>query len=463
MANAPQNVSLVTKSNSVGEARDRFLGDVKAWAYACIERYKDQPPTTGHDQLTYTTGWEPYLQVSCDEHVLHFLLDVQEKTAAFFADEGLWRHGYWRMQEAHHGTEHFELFLGFMNRVAPGNPVTQRQIVDAVEHVGNWCPEVPEWFDFSTGLFRSLFFGADGARPDEHELNMPDHLRCANLLALAFEVTHDRKYLKLAESYSARWAAAICGHDQLPIGLTREGALYELSGANEDGYRSFAGMAGRLDTDLDRAENILASGGIQLFLRLWDSSRKEVFLGAVKRLLSVLVDALPDPDAGPVADAIRQYRNVTGERDYDQYVMQVVATLTPFDIHGIGVELPEKKKQRPPGVGKRSDMPVWYEDGRPRRHNPMLLATAAQIDDDPEMATRSLDLARAYFALAVRLMPDGRDHGCAARTVSAIARGHGRNNHAGMTTAVLLPIMQSRGHVWNSQPFAGLLRVFSET
>ena len=72
--------------------------------------------------------------------------------------------------------------------------------------------------------------------------------------------------------------------------------------------------------------------------------------------------------------------------------------------------------------------------------NPITLAVAAEILGDDALAARALDLARAYFALARQALPDGRDHGCAARTVSAVARGHGRDNHAGVVTAVLGPL-----------------------
>lgn len=430
----------VFQSQSPKDACDLFLEDVKTWANACVERYSDQPPTDGHDQLTYTTGWEPYIEVSRDEHVLQFLASARDEAASRFACTDKWRHGYWRMQEAHHGTEHFEIFLGFMLRIDPGNPDTVRQLVDAAEHLGNWSPDVPEWFDYSTGLFRSLHFGADGIRADKHELNMPDHLRCANLLMLAYDATHESKYLELAESYSRSWASAICDQDsRLPIGLTRDGVIYDLPGQQEKTYRSVAGMAGVLDTDMERAENILASGGIQLFVRQWQETHQEVFLHAAKRLLMVLSGALSDVDAGPVADAIRIFRRATGRHDFDRCVTQAVAELSPFDVCSIAIELPQILKRRPPGVGKRADMPTWYEDGCPRRHDPILLSLAAEIQDDHRLATRAVDLARAYFALSVKLLPDGRDHGCAARTVSAVARGHGRNNHAGMTTAVLLP------------------------
>ena len=431
---------------TLDEAADLFLADVRRWVYAAIERYAGKQPTDVHDQLTYTTGWEPYLRVCHDEHVLRFLSLARDDTAAHFSRSGEWRHGYWRMQEAHHGTEHFELFLGLMTRVAPGDAVTVGQLVDAVEHLGNWNSDVPEWFDYKSGLFRSLFFGADGVRADKRQLNMPDHLRCANLLLLAHGATGESHYLDLAVAYSQCWAAAISDPEYpLPAGIADDGVVYELSGAGEGAYRSFAGMAGRLDDDLDRAENILASGGVQLFLRLWQHGHRTVFLDAATRLVTVLARALEDPDAGAVADAIRCYRRVTGRRDFDDHVMRVVRRLDPYGIGTIGLSMPPAAERRPAGVGKRSDQLAWYENNRPRRHSPMLLSLAAEIEDDLDLARCALEVARTYLDLAVRLLPDGRDHGCAARTVSAVARGHGRDNHAGMTTAVLWPMLQHFG------------------
>ncbi|MYJ79220.1 MAG: hypothetical protein F4047_13975 [Caldilineaceae bacterium SB0670_bin_27] len=92
-------------------------------------------------------------------------------------------------------------------------------------------------------------------------------------------------------------------------------------------------------------------------------------------------------------------------------------------------------------MGKRSDAPRWLENSRERRHNPITLAVAAEIEGDSALHARAVDLARTYFLLARDAFPDGRDHGCSARSVSAIARGHGRENHAGMTTAVLGPAL----------------------
>ena len=86
-------------------------------------------------------------------------------------------------------------------------------------------------------------------------------------------------------------------------------------------------------------------------------------------------------------------------------------------------------------------MPNWFENGTPRRHSPVLLSVLAEIDGDSALATRSIDIARTYFALAREALPDGRRHGCAANTISAIARGHGRENNTGMVTGVLGPLI----------------------
>ena len=137
---------------------------------------------------------------------------------------------------------------------------------------------------------------------------------------------------------------------------------------------------------------------------------------------------------------MRTYRKLTSSSRYDNAVMAAASRLNPQKIEVLGIEPIVKRDRKPPGIGKRGDMAEWFEDARPRTCNPILLATAAQIANDPALATRAIDLAAAYFELARRVYPDGRDHGCSARSVSAIARGHGRDNNAGVVTAVLQPI-----------------------
>lgn len=237
--------------------------------------------------------------------------------------------------------------------------------------------------------------------------------------------------------YAREWADAILADERLPLALTPTGVLYNFDGPDEAVYRAFAGEVSGLDTPVDRAENFLGSDAINTFLQLWKTTGDPRFRRATERLLDLLVTQLDDPDAGAAADALRAYRRWTGDSRYDELLLAPAHKGNPFVVSELSLDTDFRLGYRPSGVGKRSDMPRWLEDGAPRRHNPITLLAAAEIGGDERLATVAVDLARAYFLLARRAFPDGREHGCAARTVSAIARGHGRENHAGMTTAVL--------------------------
>lgn len=432
----------ISRSENVAEARERLLARVKAWAYACMGRYAEAAPTDVHDQATYTTAWAPYVAASADAELLRFLKRLRDQIRDHFVATDQWRHGYWREQEAHHGTEHFELFLGTLYRLDPADAETQRQLLDAAEHIGNWIDGVPAWFDAATGLFRSMYLGTETVRSEPGmDLNVPDHLRFVNLCLLAYEMRGEDRYLAFADVYTRQWADAIATGAEHPIGLAPTGPITAFDTATESAYRRFAGMAGHLDDDLDRAENLLASNGIGAMLTLWERTGHPTYRQAVERLLQVLVTQLGDPDAGPAADAVRTYRHATGDAHYDAPLLHAVeiaiARRDPLTIRRMGIEPEVRRHERPHGIGKRSDMPTWFEDGEPRVHNPITLAVAAEIRNDAALATCALDLARTYLDLAIDTLPDGRHHGCAANTVSAVARGHGRNNGAGVVTALL--------------------------
>lgn len=445
----------ITPSSSLSAACDYFLKDVGDWVQDCLQRYRDAPPTQVHDQATYTTGWEPFLRATRKEEALDFLTKTRDAILDHYTQSCQWRHGYWAMQEAHHGTEHYELFLGFLQRLPLDDPETDRQLNDVAEHVGNWSAPVPDWFDWERRRFHSLFFGADGVRAEPGmEINSPDHLRLVNICLLADSLNAETqrredaeknsRYLDFAILYAGEWVDAILAEERLPLALTTDGVLYDFDSKNESVYRSFMGEVSGLQSPVDRAENFLGSDVINTFLRLWQATGQRRFRLATERLLDLLVTQLNDSDAGAAADAVRSYRRWTHNSRYDAAVLNAVANLDPSAVRELTLDTDFRLDHRPSGVGKRSDMPRWLEDGAPRRHNPITLLVAAEIRRDEKLAIAAVDLARAHFLLARRAFPDGRDHGCAARTVSAIARGHGRENHAGMTTAVLGPAMEWR-------------------
>ncbi len=434
---------LIDRSSTVEAAAAAFLASVQLWVREATQTYATAPALDVHDQATFTTGWEPYIRATGDEEALCFLQQLRDRIRDHYVATGQWHHGYWTMQEAHHGTEHYELFLGMLARLAPDDPATVAQLVDVAEHLGNWVPAVEPWFDWDQGVYHSFRFGSTGVeREPSMALNMPDHFRCINIALLAHRATNDARYLDLATVAGQRWATAILAEADLPIGLVGDRAIYRFTPTEERLYRTYVGQSSALQDATDRAESFLASDAINALLYLWQATTVTAFRQAAERLLDLLAPTLADADAGAVADAIRHYRQYTGADRYDAAVRAAVATATPAALQHIGVDLAARPGERPAGVGKREDMLLWREDDQPRRHNPITLAVAAEIEDDPQLATHALDLAHAYLQLARRCLPDGRTHGCAARTVSAVARGHGRENHAGMTTAVLGPLLQ---------------------
>ena len=275
--------------------------------------------------------------------------------------------------------------------------------------------------------------------------NLPPHIRCVNVCLLAYRMTREERYLELAKLHAGRWADAICARDELPIALTAEGARVGIEDEAEAAHLGIAGQASVPRSAVDRAENLLASAAPNTFLELWQITGEDRFRAAAEKLVDVLATQLGDPDAGPAADAIRAWRRSTGDGRFDQAVRDAAAQLSPLGFSELSIDPEVRREQRPPGIGKRSDMPAWFEDGEPRRHNPILLGLAAEVAGDERLATRAVDLARACFALARQVFPHGRRHGCSARSVSAIARGHGRNNNAGVVTAVLDPLLHTLG------------------
>ena len=432
----------VLPSSDVHEAAERFLSEVGDWAAACIDTYQDESPTNGHDQLTYTTGWEPWIARTQDAATLAFLKNARDQVAAHFVQNGMWRHGYWKNQEAHHGTEHFELFMGFLYRLDPQDERTKAQFLDAAEHIGNWCPEIPSWFDEQTGLFHSFYLGTEHVGDTPDEPNVPAHMRYVNLCLIAGQMSKKERYQRFAERYMHRWAEAITASEDIPRGLLPSGPVYALVDSLRQRYGGAVGQV-RLDSNLDTAEALLASDGIGTLLKMWQHTSDDLFLTAAERLLDIIVTQVADPDAGVGSDAIRQYRKATGNTQYDPAILCAVQSFPEKGIDELAIEPVVERERKPTGIGKRSDMPSWFEDGQPRRFSPITLALASEIKQDATLATWALDLGRTYLSLARDVYPDGRDHGCSARSVSAIARGHGRDNNAGMTTAVLAPLLNA--------------------
>ena len=440
----------VPRSSSLRRACHHFLDTLQAWVEACIARHDDQPPLgpDHHDQLTYTTPWATLIEHREHDAALGFMKRRRDQVVAHYEQCGAWYHGYWKRQEAHHGTEHFELFLGTLQRLDPEDRETRRQLEDAAEHFGNWSDAAPAFFDWDTGLFRSVYLGTEHVGDDPAAaINMPDHVRFINIALPLFSVTANSRYLSLAKSHMSKWAEAINGAAQVPLALLPSGPLETLDDQQAATYAGFAGAAGITQASaiapIDRAENFLASSAVQTLLAMWRHTGVDAYRRAAERLIDELATQLGDPDAGAAAAIIRDYRDATSDRRYDERVVSAVAPVIDALPHALTL-LPQQTLGRGGGgVGKRSDMPAWQVDQhKPRPVHPITLLLAGQIEGAEAWVIQAVDLAHAHFRLASQAFRSGRHHGCCAQSVSAVARGHGRDNDAGMVTAVLAPALR---------------------
>lgn len=431
----------VIHHKNVEEACAHFHADIEHWINHCIELYGQEPPSDVHDQATYTTSWRSHLSQYQHQDAVGFLARLRDDISGHFQESGQWHHGYWKKAEAHHGTEHTELFLGSLIGILPDNRKTEQAITHVAEHVGNWCSDVPDWFNWNSGMFRSLWQGTEHQTDtDGVSINVPDHLRLINISLLAYDATGEPRYLSFAEDAVGPWVRALISSKELPVAISESGPVLQLDDREDGEYRAFAGQAPPLISDVDRAENFLASNGVWTFLKVWEHLQDDSVLQVSIKLLDVISRQLEDPDAGAASAVIRQYRSLVNDGRYDAVVLGASQTRLTVPVRILSVDTKPLNVRRASGIGKRSDMPRYFEDGAPRMRTPLHLALAAEINDDEAMATQAVDLARSYFNLSRRVFPDGRSHGCAAQSVSAVARGHGRDNNAGMITAVLDPV-----------------------
>ncbi|WP_269540023.1 hypothetical protein [Cerasicoccus fimbriatus] len=411
------------------EAGKCLLRELRSWADECINRYADEDPLDTPDQAIYATGWMPLMYFEPAYPGLRFLHQLRDKTAKHFQSSDAWRHGYWRMADVTRGMAHFEIFLAQLARL-DDDVATIGQLLDAAEHLGNWSDQVDPWFDAAHGVFPSHTFGAEGFQKDQSPaFNTPELFHCISLALSAYRTNRSDRYAKWALAYGGRWADAILAGNKLPVGLDAKGPVYEPAIANDP------------RENLHRAEALLSAGAVESLLKLSNISGEQYYRQAAEAIIDALLPELMDPDAGALAAAIRFYRRITKSDRYDQAVLSELAHLIPTGVEVVDLDMAPIFDDDILGIGKYSDQPHWKEDGQMRQHNPIFIGLAAEITNDPALAACALDYGTAYLSLAQRAFPDGREDSASARTVSAVARGHARDNGAGIVTEVLVPLM----------------------
>ena len=325
-----------------------------------------------------------------------------------------------------------------------------RLLLDAAEHVGNWCTDVPDWFDYRRGCFRSFHIGSRVVGDDPRfAFELAEHLRFLHLALAAYRVSGESRYLEWADRYGTVWARRIAAvEDRFPPLWTQAGEPVHEAQAAGQPIAAAAGAGHHVAGDpLAGLENLLASGAIHALGDLYDACGAERYRTAARRLAEPLVAELADPYADPAAAALCHYRQTFADRSMDDAIRAQFGRFAPASSRPLAMVFPEDQRRRVPGVGRRKDMihwAEWHEDGstRPTRAPcTAALTLAYRMTGNADYAARALDTAARKLVMARRVLRGGREHADMGGAICSVAAGHGRNWGAGAVTGCYGPLL----------------------
>ena len=406
------------------------------------------PNGGGEDEANYALAWFPHYLVTADPAVAEWFRSLLGALAGWVAKECY--HGYEPEAEAHHGTEPFILFLPRYLALFPDDRIARRLLLDAAEHVGNWCAEVTDWFDYERGCFRSFAIGSNVVGDDPGlAFELAEHVRFLHLALAAYRVSAETRYLEWADRYGTVWAHRITAvADRFPLLWTQRGEPRFEEQVADHPIAVAAGAGHHVPGDpLAGLENLLASGALHALGDLYAATGGKHYAVAARRLAAPLVAELADPCADPAAAALCHYRHTCADRSLDDAIRAQFARFAPPSRRPLAMIFPEDRCRRVPGVGRRNDMihwAEWHDDGSTTptlEPSTAALTLAYQVTGDAAYAARALDTAARKVAMARRVLRGGREHADMGGAVCSVAAGHGRNWGAGTVTGCYGPLL----------------------
>lgn len=146
--------------------------------------------------------------VRAREDVFDYMRSIM-LTRKKWADDNLY-HGYVDCHEVHHEIENYIYFqnpLVYYN--FPGHDTALDSILHVAHHVGNWEAGVPDWYNWDTHGFVSVYLGTRGVKDfAPHDYQEGNHFRFMSVCVLAYICTKEQRYLDLINDYCNRW----CDH-----------------------------------------------------------------------------------------------------------------------------------------------------------------------------------------------------------------------------------------------------------
>nr|MDO8084775.1 hypothetical protein [Candidatus Sigynarchaeum springense] len=431
-----------------GEALAAILAHFKSWLSESAPANIVIPWKGIHDEGTYLTSWREYYLHTRDPDVRSYATRMLAS-----ADEWMRRHlvhGYWRMQEVHHGVEHFIIFLAWIHEMDPAEPLHARQLREASENIVDTGSKRLRWYDPGTNRFTSLYLGTKFVG-FKKGLNIVEHLRLIRLAWLGLSCGGNPELVRVITRYSREWASQVVSGPEIPLYL---GEFTETDpkrrSANEASFnkdaRAFTGAAPKDINKVTRAEIHVANGTPGLFMALYSATGDPLYLDAAERVVGTTIGNIGSPYAHPVGDLawqLHRARRLPGLVEALEPVQDVVDRLAGVPIQ-ISLRREVKWRDSPyhNTVGIRKDMPAVdatrTDTGlRVELPSPATLGLLYRITGKTGYLRMAINYALAIMNAARYSYPEGREHGCGARALHAFCIGHGRNWGAGYASTAL--------------------------
>ena len=217
----------------------------------------------GEDEANYSLAWFPHYLITGNDRVREHFEHLRDMLAGWVERDCL--HGYEPEAEAHHGTEPFLLFLPRYLGLFPGDEKANALLQDAAEHIGNWVPGIPEWFDWGRNRFYGYYIGTRTVgRDDGYDAEIAEHFRFVHIALAAHRMTGQDRYLDWALQYGKRRAEMIVAIPDGPLPIAWDANGQPRFGKQATGQQKKAAQAGHHvpGDPLIGVEVLLASGVI---------------------------------------------------------------------------------------------------------------------------------------------------------------------------------------------------------
>ena len=430
------------------EAYNTLRNEMGRWLKQSMLLDPPGPNDGGEDEANYALAWFPHYLITGDATVLQHFDTLKAALLGWVKRDCV--HGYEPKAEAHHGPEPFLLFLPRYIGLMPEDTEATTLLTDAAEHIGNWVPEIPPWYDYDRDTFIGYNIGSrDVANDENNAYEMAEHFRFIHIAIAAYRVTGEERYLTWALRYGRKRAERLAAApDPMPLLWTLDGEGFGEATINEKNLQRLVASTHHIPGDpLAGIEVLLASGAIYALGDLYLLSGEEIFKTAAKRIVEPLVTSLSDPYNDPAAAALSYYRWTFEDTGFDSEICAGLADLPDESPELLALIFPQETRRREPGVGKRSDMAYWGEwsdDGSVKPIQEPSTATftlAYQVTGEATYAMRALRSAATRLNIARRVLRGGREHADMGGAVCSVAAGHGRNWGQGAVTACYGPLL----------------------